>query len=64
MRYSYIVEKRITAVDFGFFDQDEIYKMSVANLTSERIYDEQTFLPNMNAVNDPRMGACTKDLEC
>lgn len=30
--------------------------MSVANITSERIYDEVTLAPNLNAVNDPRMG--------
>ena len=38
--------------------------MSVANLTSDRIYDEVTFLPNRNAVNDPRMGVCQRDQYC
>lgn len=57
-RYTYVQEKKIGAIHFSFFDQDDIQKMSVANLTSERIYDEVTFLANRNAVNDPRMGVC------
>jgi DNA-directed RNA polymerase II subunit RPB1 len=36
----------------------------VVNLTSEKIYDEQTFLPQRNAINDPRMGVTNKDLLC
>ena len=35
--------------------------MSVANLHSERIYDEETFLPKLYGVNDPRTGLMTKE---
>lgn len=38
--------------------------MSVANLWSERIYNETTFLPTRNAVNDPRMGVCQREQLC
>lgn len=38
--------------------------MSVANLTSEKIYDEITFLPQRHAINDPRMGVTNKDQLC
>ena len=40
MKYSYVHEKRVKSINFGFMDQDDIQRMSVANLTSERIYDE------------------------
>jgi hypothetical protein len=35
--------------------------MSVANIFSERIYDDVTLLPKLNAVNDPRMGVVVRD---
>jgi DNA-directed RNA polymerase II subunit RPB1 len=38
--------------------------MSVANIYSERIYDEITLAPKLNAVNDPRMGTVVKDQAC
>ena len=63
-RHTYVTEKKVGAINFSFFNQDDIQRMSVANLTSDRIYDEVTFLPNRNAVNDPRMGVCQRDQIC
>lgn len=38
--------------------------MSVAEVRSTLIYDQQTFQPNFHAVNDPRMGVTDKDQRC
>jgi len=62
--HSYVEFKKPRAMQFGLLDQEEIQRMSVANLTSERIYDEETFLPKMGAVNDPRMGVMGRDQYC
>ena len=63
-KHSYVELKRPSCIQFGLLNQEEILRQSVANLTSERIYDEETFLPQRNAVNDPRMGVTNKDLLC
>ena len=60
-KHTYITEKKVRAVEFGLLDPDEILKISVANINSERIYDEATLFPKMNAVNDPRMGIMTRE---
>jgi hypothetical protein len=59
--YSYVQEKKTKAVQLGMLDQEEIQRMSVANIFSERIYDDVTLLPKLNAVNDPRMGVVVRD---
>ena len=38
--------------------------MSVAEITSTAIYDQVTFVPNFNAINDPRMGVMDRDNHC
>jgi DNA-directed RNA polymerase beta' subunit len=60
-KHSYIDLKKTSAVQFGLLSPGEIQRMSVANLHSEKIYDELTFLPQKNAINDPRMGIANKD---
>jgi DNA-directed RNA polymerase II subunit RPB1 len=62
--HSYVEHRKTRAVEFGILDPDDITKFSVANINSERIYNEVTLLPNLNAVNDPRMGTMSKDSKC
>lgn len=62
--HSYVELKKTKAVAFGFLDSDEIQRMSVANITSERIYDDVSLLPKFNGVNDPRMGVTSRDQNC
>jgi hypothetical protein len=40
---------------------DLVCRLSVAEISSTLIYDQTTFQPNFNAVNDPRMGVMEKD---
>lgn len=59
--HSYVEQKKIRALELGILDQEEILRMSVANLHSERIYDEETYLPKLYGINDPRTGLMTKE---
>lgn len=59
--HSYVELKKTKAVSFGFLDPDEILKLSVCNIHSERIYDDLTLLPKFGGVNDPRMGVTSRD---
>ena len=46
------------------FSSAEIIRQSVCEVTSDKIYDEFTHLPNFNAINDPRMGTVSRDQIC
>jgi hypothetical protein len=59
--HSYVQEKKPSSVNFGFMDQDEILRMSVCQINSDRVYNELTLMPNLNGVNDPRMGVIGRD---
>ena len=59
--HSYVELKKTKAMSFGFLDPDEILKLSVCHVQSERIYDDQTLLPKFGGVNDPRMGVTCRD---
>ena len=50
-------------MQFGLLDFEEVRRMSVANISNERIYDDRG-IPNFHAVNDPRMGTMDKELKC
>lgn len=54
---------KVRGVQFGFLNAEEIRKMSVAEIHSERIYDDR-LLPQYNGINDPRMGTMDKELKC
>ena len=51
-------------MQFGLMNPDEIALLSVAEIKSTQIYDHETFLPNFNAVNDPRMGSMEREITC
>jgi len=59
--YSYVEIKKTKSVSFGFLDPEEILKLSVCHVYSERIYDDITLMPKLNGVNDPRMGVTARD---
>ena len=50
-------------MQFGLLNYEEVRRMSVANISNERIYDDRG-IPNFHAVNDPRMGTMDKELKC
>lgn len=57
-------ELRVGALQFGLLSPDTVAKMSVAEVRSTQIYDQNTFQANFHAVNDPRMGVTDKDQRC
>lgn len=60
---SYVELHKVRGVQFGLLNPDEVRKMSVANISNERIYDDKG-MPNFSAINDPRMGTMDKELKC
>ena len=61
---SVVNERRIQSLQFGLLAPETVAKMSVAEVRHTQIYDHTTFLPNFNAVNDPRMGVLDRDQRC
>ena len=61
---SQVDQHRVQALQLGIMDPDLICRLSVAQITSTLIYDQATFQPNFNAINDPRMGVVEKDTQC
>ena len=61
---SYVDEHRVQALQFGLLSPETISQMSVAEIKSTQIYDQNTFQPNFHAINDPRLGVSDKDSRC
>jgi len=61
---STVDEHRVKALQLGVMSPELVSAMSVAEITSTLIYDQQTFQPNFHAINDPRMGVMDKDSRC
>ena len=43
---------------------ETISKMSVAEIKSTQIYNQENFMPNFHAINDPRLGVMDKESVC
>jgi len=56
-------ELKVQSVQFGLLSPEEVVKLSVASICSESPYDELGN-PKFNGVNDPRLGAISRDYRC
>jgi DNA-directed RNA polymerase II subunit RPB1 len=51
-------------VRFGILSEEEVKKMSVAEINNEQGIDNRTKLPTHGGIHDPRMGTMDRSQEC
>jgi len=50
-------------MQFGLLKAEEVARMSVVKIDNVRIYNDRG-IPNLGAINDPRMGTMEKEMKC
>jgi len=61
--HSHVELMKVNRIQFGVISPNDVIRMSIGKIDSERIYDERG-CPTFEGINDPRMGTMKKTMHC